>query len=119
MIRPALAAAVILGLAACAPPPLPEDSGAITSAYVLGDSRPSDAPALARASAARGDTRLIGFIGFALVFPGADREVADRLGYRIIDAGGDNFRSEEERLRADRGYAFAEAWNRTMLSLAD
>ena len=115
MIRPVLLAAVVLSLAACAT--APDAGGSDPAAYALADKRPADAPALARTAAAHGDHRLIGFIGFALVFPGADRAAADRLGYRVIDAGGDNFRSEEERLRADRAYGFAEAWNRTILSL--
>ena len=117
MIRPILTAALALSIAGCATGPAPDTEIGEPAAYALADKRPSDAPALARAAAARGDTRLIGFIGFALVFPGADRATADRLGYRVIDAGGDNFRSDEERLRADRAYRFAEAWNRTILSL--
>lgn len=118
MIRSTPLAALVLGLAACATAPEPDSGGRGDPAvYAVADNQPSDAPGLARASAAGGDTRLIGFAGFALVFPGADRAAADRLGYRTIDAGGDNFRSDEDRLRADRAYGFAEAWNVTILSL--
>jgi hypothetical protein len=121
MIRKPLIAALSLSLAACAASPAmqaaPEPGSIDPSVYVLGERMPSEAPALARAAAAGGDTRLIGFIGFALVFPGADRTAADRLGYRLIDAGGDNFRSNAEVLRANRAYAFAEEWNQTILDL--
>ncbi|MES2860867.1 MAG: hypothetical protein V4701_05310 [Pseudomonadota bacterium] len=119
MTRTALFAALTLALSACATAPTGGPGGSDPAAYVLADKQPSDAPALARASAARGDTRLIGFIGFALVFPGSDRQTADRLGYRVIDAGGDAFRNEAERLRADRAYRFAEAWNQTIVSIVD
>lgn len=112
-----IAAAAALSLAACATPAPPPPAPGSSDAYILGDHTPGDAPALARMAAARGDHRLIGFIGFALVFPGADRQAADRLGYRVIDAGGDVFRNEQERQRADRAYAFAQAWNTTMLSI--
>lgn len=118
MIRPLTTLAAILSLAACATPPAPDTGGSSPDSYALADHVPSDASALARQAASRGDHRLIGFIGFALVFPGADRAAADRLGYRVIDAGGDNFRNDEERMRSDRAYGFAEQWNITMLAVS-
>ena len=114
MIRTLTACVAALSLAACATPIAPETGGS-PDGYALADHLPADAPALARQAAARGDHRLIGFIGIVLVFPGADTAAAERHGYRVIDAGGDSFTSDAERDRADRAYAFAEAWNRTIV----
>ncbi|CAL1691103.1 hypothetical protein MMB232_01238 [Brevundimonas subvibrioides] len=118
MTRTLTALAVVCSLAACATPPAPDTVGSDPNGYALADHVPSDAPALAREAAAGGDHRLIGFIGFALVFPGADPAAADRLGYRVIDAGGDSFTTEEQRLRSDRAYGFAEQWNTTILAVS-
>lgn len=118
MTRVLIALAAAVALSACATPPSPEPGGGRPESYALGERQPGEAPALARQAAARGDHRLIGFIGFALVFPGADPQAAERLGYRVIDAGGDNFTSEAQRLRADRAYAFAQSWNLTMLAVS-
>ncbi|WP_150126047.1 hypothetical protein [Brevundimonas sp. LM2] len=108
----------VLSLAACATPPAPDTGGSSPDGYALADLLPAEAPALARQAAAWGDHRLIGFIGIVLVFPGADAVAADRLGYRVIDAGGDSFTTDAQRERADRAYAFAERWNTAMLATA-
>lgn len=114
---------VLFAVAACATTPsdgsipLPAEGEEDGQTFTLADLVPAQAAARARQAHASGDHRLYAVMGYALIFPGASREQAQTLGYRVIAGTSDNFRSDQERRFNDAAHAYAAAWNREMLRL--
>jgi hypothetical protein len=75
------------------------------------------AEATAKASVAAGKPYILGVNGFTLTFPGADYELARRIGYRVIQGTSDAFEDQSCRHYQRAAEKYAKRFNQIVLGL--